>query len=89
MADSDFKRSYPLRTVCEITREIADFITILKSEGILLDVHYNTILNLLKEQMRYQKKMDSKLKSYKSEYEKEIYKLNKNFVEDEKRRSAL
>lgn len=87
MADDDFKRSYPLRTVCEVTREIADQIIYLHKKGMLTDYFYNRIFSLLKEQMRMQKKMDAKLKSYKSEYEKEIYKPNPDFEEDEKRRA--
>ena len=76
MGIDDFKRSFPTRTVCEVTRIIADEIIYLNKKGLLSDYYYNRIFSLLQEQMRYQKKMDAKLRKYKSDYDACMYKPN-------------
>ena len=48
---------------------------------------YLNIFSLLQEQMRMQKKMHIRLKHYKSNYENEFYKENKDYREDERRRA--
>lgn len=84
MSLDDFKRSYPLRTVCEVTREIHD---IIKENRDILGGLYDTIFLKLQEQMRMQKKMDSKLRSYKFGYEDDMFKANPNYKQLEKDRA--
>ena len=84
----DFFRTYYKRTVCEVTREIFDFIT--EEKNVIGDRIYNKILGLLEEQMIMQKKMDMRLKHhYHDNYEKEIYKDNNNTDNKIKKRTAL
>lgn len=86
MGVDDFKRSYRLRTVCEVTREIYDIIT--AHRAAIGEVVYAEIWAKLQEQMRMQKKMDLRLKQYKSTYESEIFNVNEDYNEDEARRGA-
>lgn len=73
MPESDFhKTGYPFRTVCEVTRELYRLVEANKSK--IGDDLYGQIFEKLKEQMRYQKKMDAKLKLYKADYEETMYK---------------
>ena len=74
MGEEDFHKTYPFRTVCEVTREIYRLITAAKDEGALDNDLYNAINIKLHEQMRMQKKMDAKLRLYKPGYEAEMYK---------------
>jgi len=82
----DFKRSYSLRTVCEVTREIYDIIT--ANRATIGEVIYAEIWTKLQEQMRMQKQMDLRLRHYKSTYENEIFKANDDYKEDEARRGV-
>jgi hypothetical protein len=82
----DFKRSYSLRTVCEVTREIYDIIT--ANRAAIGEVIYAEIWTKLQEQMRMQKQMDLRLRHYKSTYEHEIFKANDDYKEDEARRGV-
>lgn len=86
MGVDDFKHSYHLRTVCEVTREIYDIIT--AHRAAIGEVVYAEIWAKLQEQMRMQKKMDLRLKQYKSTYESEIFNVNEDYNEDEARRGA-
>lgn len=86
MSLDDFKRSYYLRTVCEVTRELHDLVQ--EHKSLIGDDLYARIFDLLQEQMRMQKKMDLKLRQYKSDYETEIFKANVNHKHDEARRAS-
>lgn len=85
MGLDDFKRSYYLRTVCEVTREIKDLID--AHRPMLGDTLYGEIFAKLQEQMIMQKKMDLRLKQYKSDYENEIFSKNDDQPQDELRRA--
>lgn len=81
-----FKKSYPKRTVCEVTREIYEIIT--KNKHALGEILYNEIFKRLVDQMKMQKKMDAKLKAYKDTYEDD-YELNPDWEEKKERRETL
>lgn len=88
MGIDDFKRSYPLCTVCEVTRQLADIIIDLRARGAFSDSDYDNMWNLLKTQMRMQKKMDAKLRQYKADYEQQMFDDNPEFKQlDNKRKS--
>ena len=74
MGIDDFRHSYPLRTVCEVTRDIHDLLAANKDR--VGEDLYNLLFLLLQEQMRMQKKMDLRLRHYKSDYENGFYKEN-------------
>ena len=84
MGLDDFKRSYPIRTVCEVTREVFDIIN--THRATIGEVVYAEIFTKLQEMMRMQKSMDNRLKQCKDNYEHEIYKTNEDYEEDERRR---
>ncbi len=86
MGIDDFKRSYPLRTVCEVTREVFDIINAHRAK--IGEVVYAEIFAKLQEMMRMQKKMDLRLKEYKSTYEVEMYAKNEDHSQDEDRRAS-
>lgn len=79
MSKDDFNRSYPLRTVCEVTREINRML-VENMDRIGTEL-YEALFALLLEQMRYQKKMDAKLRQYRQGYETEMYRRNENYKE--------
>ena len=81
-----FKKSYPKRTVCEVTREIFEIIT--KNKHALGATLYDEIFKRLVDQIKMQKKMDAKLKEYKDMYE-EDYEDNPDWKEKKKRRETL
>lgn len=84
MPVDDFYRSFQMRTVCEVTREIFDVIEE-NRERIGSDI-YDAIFEKLQEQMRMQKKMDLKLRRYRRDWDEGFYKKNIDHAEDEKRR---
>ena len=85
MGFDDFHRSYPLCTVCEVTRDFYDMVNINRDK--IEESLYLVIVGFLQTQMRMQKKMDAKLRQYKADYEKEIFKTNPNYEEKERLRS--
>ena len=85
MSRDDFKHSHPMRTVCEVTREIMDIIDAERAKigwGI-----YSEIAARLNEQMRMQKKMDAKLRKYAADWDADMWQANPDHAEDEARRN--
>jgi len=85
MGVDDFKRSFHKRTVCEVTREIYDIL--FDNREKIGDEIYSKIFSLLQEQMRMQKRMDLKLRKYKSSYDDDLS-GTKNFEEKDKMRAS-
>lgn len=91
MSIEDFKRSFPFRTVCEVTRELNDIIQS-NREALLTQLGQGTVDSIcakLVEMMRMQKKMDAKLRQYKADYDAGLYKPNPKHEQIERERRRL
>jgi len=84
MGEWDFKSSFPMRTVCEVTREIHDVVYQHKET---LGGDYDKIKKLLNEQIVMQKKIDRRLREYKADWiEKEGLEPNPEYKKIEQMR---
>lgn len=66
LAEQALKTSFQFRTVCEVTREIYDIIC--ANKDVIGNDVFEQIHERLKEQIVMQKKMDARLKHYKSDW---------------------
>jgi len=82
----DFYRAFPFRSVCEVTREIHDIIT--AHQDRLGPALYQEIFGLLQEQMAMQKKMDGKLRQYRTDWDADMWAATADFEAKQKRREA-
>ena len=80
MGADDFKKSHPFRSVCEVTRECHDMVEQFRN---LLD----EMTVKLTEMMNMQKKMDKKLRKYKSDWAQGFFEKNPDWEQKEKRRA--
>lgn len=82
MASVKDKRVSPIRTICEVHREMYDKIIDSKID----DKFANEIIDLLEDAYIMGKKMDAKLRQYKNNYDDDWWEKNRNFKKSWNRR---